>query len=109
MLRVTRTGAARLLLPPQIPVPGPASQGQAEPGPAFLWDFTNWGSHRYPADPPLYALPLACNPDMRPLPQSPTLGRMAGVGLPVGGGLGEWAPNGVPLVFWTHSWLLLNN
>lgn len=68
-----------------MPAPGPASQGQAEPGPVFLWDFTNWGTHRYPADPPLDDLPLACNPDMLPLPQSTTLGRMAGVGLPVVG------------------------
>lgn len=51
--------------------------------------------------PPLCDLPLACNPNMLPLPQIPSLGHVAGAGLPVMG-LGVDF-RGLPLVFGTHT------
>lgn len=81
----SREQRAGLLLP-RKPTPGPASRGQAK---LDLCIFM--GSHLLGGLPdfwwcsPLCDLPLACNPNMLPFPQIPTLGHVAGAGLPIMG------------------------
>lgn len=79
---------------PRWPTPGPASQGQHEPDLCVFMGFHQLGGLTdFRQHPSLYDLPLACNPDMLPVPQSPTLRPCGWSVSPCGGkGLGNGLP-----------------